>query len=594
MTAQEARQLDARALGLVTAPWTRRAAKRARALPHPRLVALAAYVALSLVTMGWRILPDPAASCACQGNDPTFFVWALAWWPHALLHGLDPLYSHYVWYPVGVNIARVTSMPSVALALTPVTLLFGPLVSYNVVTLASPVLAAFTCYLLCRRIVGRELPALAAGYLFGFGAYEFPQLVGHPNLAVVFLIPVVVHLVLRRLEREISGRVFVPVLAALLLLQLGISTEVLTTAVMLGFALLVVARIGAKAPYAERIDQLLAEVVAAGWLAVLVAAPFLYDAVIKGGLPSEAIGNGYNLDLLNPVFPTSTTWFGGHAFHALTSQFEGGAFAEANGYLSLPLLCAFTVWARHTRRRVLAKMLLAAAAVSFLAALGGRLHVAGTETVPMPFALIGGLPLIKLLTPSRIAMYTSLAVAIGVAAWLAESVRGSRRARTRWLVFGLGAFMVFPNLGGELWSYPPPPPVFFRTGLYRRYLVPGETLLALSYAQNGTSMAWQAECGFCFRMPEGYLGHTGVSQITSQQVVGELGANREVNPRLLASFLVRYDIRDIVIDKSKRILSPYPLQFAALGLRGIAVGGVWVFHVTPEVIDRLATSPPGR
>ncbi len=108
--------------------------------------------------------------------------------------------------------------------MTPVTALFGPIFSYNVVSIASPALAAFTAYLLCRR-GRRELPAVVGGYLFGFSSYEFGQLLGHLNLTLIFLIPVMVHLALRRIDREISRRYYVLAMALVLILQAGLSTE---------------------------------------------------------------------------------------------------------------------------------------------------------------------------------------------------------------------------------------------------------------------------------------------------------------------------------------------------------------------------------
>ncbi len=412
---------------------------------HPRWWAFAAFLALSLALLGWRIVPNPASGCACQGNDPATYVWALAWWPHALLHGLNPFYSHDVWFPVGANVARAASIPTIAFALWPLTALFGPLVSYNFMTIAGPTLAAFTAYLLCRRIVGRELPAIVGGYLFGFGAYEFPQLVGHPNISLVFLVPLIALLALRRVEQEISGRRYVALLAVLLVAQVGISTEVLATSVLLGFFLLLMAALLAPRPQRGRIDRLVTETVVACVIAAVLCSPFLYYALVKGGVPSETISDSYGLDLLNPFVPTVTTWLGGAALHGFTVHFEEGAFAEANGYLSLPIIAAFVIWALRTRRRFLARMLVITAVVSFVAALGAHLHIAGDSSIPLPYALVKNLAVIRLITPSRIAMYVSLATAIGVAAWLAEAPPGrSRQTLARW-----GSLVSAPS-----WSFP--------------------------------------------------------------------------------------------------------------------------------------------
>ena len=69
------------------------------------------------------------------------------------------------------------------------TLLFGPIVSYNLLMLASPVLAAFFAFLLCRYITRSFAASLVGGYLFGFSAYMLGQLLGHLHLVLIFPIP---------------------------------------------------------------------------------------------------------------------------------------------------------------------------------------------------------------------------------------------------------------------------------------------------------------------------------------------------------------------------------------------------------------------
>ena len=183
-----------------------------------------------------------------------------------------------------------------------------------------------------------------------------------------------------------------------------------------------------------QIDYLVGETMLAGVIAVVVASPFLYYALIKGGQPHELpeIANEYGLDLLNPLFPTNVTWLFNNTFAGIASTFEGGNIAEADGFLSLPIIIAFVLWLISARRRLLAQLVGIVAVLSFVASLGAHLHVEGSSTIPLPYDLIRHLPVVRLLTPSRIAMYTALAVAVGVAAWLAEA-RGSPKMRAaRW------------------------------------------------------------------------------------------------------------------------------------------------------------------
>ena len=560
------------------------ASSRAIRLPRPqrpRLWAFGAYLVLGLLSAGWYALSDPSSTCACIGNaDPATYMWALEWWPHALLHGLNPFVTHYLWAPTGANVARAATIPAAALVLSPITALFGPVVAYNVLSIASPILAAFTAYLLCRRIVARELPAFVGGLLFGFGAYQFTQLVGHPNLTLVFLVPVAVHLALRRADREISRRAFVGWLAALLVLQVGLSTEVLATGVVLGGVMLVAAYLLAPSPYRSRIGSLIVEVLGAGLLAVIVTSPFLYYALVSGSFPQgpAQISDALGLDLLNPIFPTRASWFN-HDFQALGLTFEGGNIAEADGYLSVPIILAFVLWLVGTRRRFLARMLLVAAVISFVAALGSHLHVAGMQTIALPYNWVRNLPVVDFITPSRIIMYTTLAVAIGVADWLADR---SGRTAARWLLVGLGVLLLVPNIPSEYWGTPPDNPSFFTTSTYKHFLVSGETALVLPYGANDNSMLWQAETDFAFKMPEGYLGNSAPPAFANQVIPNQLGGSMPVDPHALLAFLQRYHVRDVIVYGASA--QRYVATLLSFGLTAQQAGGVTIVHIPPSAV----------
>ncbi len=369
-----------------------RAAAAARRLP-PWSRALALYIIAAAVTIGWHAISHPRTVCACVGTgDPALVMWGLTWWPHAIAHGLNPFITHYQWAPTGVNLAETTMMPTAAILLVPFTELVNPIFSYNIVSIGSPALGAFTAYLLCRRLVRRELPALMGGYLFGFSSYEFGQLLGHLNLVTVFLIPVMVHIALRRADREISRRAYVLGMALLLVLQLGLSTELLAEMVMLGAVLLAAARVLAPQPQRGRIRALALETLGAGALAMLITSPYLYYAIVRGPFPegNPALSDVYGLDLMNLIFPTQTTWLGHHDFEPLWRTFEGGNASESNGYLSVAIIAAFLAWYfTEGRRRMLGSMLMIAVVVSVVMALGSHLHVAGIQTVELPYIWLG-------------------------------------------------------------------------------------------------------------------------------------------------------------------------------------------------------------
>src|SRR5271156_5275865 len=119
----------------------------------------------------WFAIDDGASltgKLAGGGSDAFAFVWFLAWWPWALAHHVSPFFTHLVWQPAGLNLAWITSVPLLALLGAPVTQAFGPAVTFNVLNLAAPFLAACGAYALCLYLTAVPVAAVVGGYLFGF------------------------------------------------------------------------------------------------------------------------------------------------------------------------------------------------------------------------------------------------------------------------------------------------------------------------------------------------------------------------------------------------------------------------------------------
>src|SRR5262249_45463452 len=161
------------------------------------------------------------------GRDPEIFVWSFAWWQHALGAGENPFVSRAVYAPDGINLAWATSVPGLAVPFAPLTLLAGPVVSYNVPMLLLPALAACAAFLLYRPV--RLGPALAAGCLCGSSAFVAPQPLGHPHMTAVLLLPLVALVLVRYVRRELTRWGLAWRLGLALGWQLWISTELYTT-----------------------------------------------------------------------------------------------------------------------------------------------------------------------------------------------------------------------------------------------------------------------------------------------------------------------------------------------------------------------------
>jgi len=550
--------------------------------------ALLLYAATSIALFGIPILSGPSSRYVGWGADPASHTWFLAWWPHAIASWTNPFVTHAVWAPSGFNLAGSTSIPGPSIVLAPITALAGPVVSYNVLALAAPALSAWGAYFLCRRLSGRFVPAVAGGYLFGFSTYELGQLTGHPNLAMVPLIPLAVLLVLRRLWGEVGPRAFVSMLALVLVGQFLISTEIFLTMTLFGgIALLLgLAFFWDRRAALVRTGGLIGLAYA---IAAVPLAPFLYYVVRSAShTPIYSFYPAlYSTDALNFVVPTPLTFFGRHRFADVAGRFSGN-ISEQTGYLSVPLVASVLVFAVTRWRNAATRLLLAMLAVVVVASVGPTLRVKGSDIVTFPWRALVRLPLVKYVLPARLMMYGFLLVAVIVVLWLAEPGRRPLLPApaldppwARWILILLGAVLLLPNLSYPAWNTSVDTPAFFADGLYRTRLPTGANVLVIPYADRGNSMLWQAQAGFAFRMPEGYVSVVPPPEFSRWPILktlytGELIPGAEAE---LRAFLQDKGVDAVVVVKGRS--GPWPKLFARLDGSPEDVGGVVLYRLSP-------------
>src|SRR5258708_7377919 len=102
------------------------------------------------------------------GADAKQMVYWLALVADAIRHGTDPLVTHAIHAPGGVNLMWNTSVLLPGIVLTPLTLLAGPYAAYNALVLAAPVLSAWAAYAAIRRYVRSSLAAGVGRLVLGF------------------------------------------------------------------------------------------------------------------------------------------------------------------------------------------------------------------------------------------------------------------------------------------------------------------------------------------------------------------------------------------------------------------------------------------
>jgi hypothetical protein len=467
------------------------------------LLVLPIYVVLSLFyfcrTTEWR------SAFVGAGNDPIAFIWYLNWWPYAIRHGLNPFITYFAWFPGGDNILWDTSIPILALLMAPITWAGGPVLSFNILTVTAPALASWTAFLLARRVTQDWVASLIGGYLFGFSSYELGQMLGHLNLEITCLVPLVILICILRVRRQISRSPFVVGLAALLFIQFGVSMEILASICVMGALVWVVCLILGPAPDRRGILNLVIEIAAAAGLALMLLLPFIYLLIKSAAdLPPEINSPSFfSTDLLNLVVPTWVTRFGENSFIHVSSELTGNN-SERGAYLGLPLLLITAYYVRDNLKTPYGIPLLATAVFVTVLSFGPSLHIGGRDTeIPLPWAIALKLPMVKSALPVRFTMYVSLAMTLIVATWLAPARGWSRAARLA--LACIACLTLMPNGSAFAWSRWPAQDFFTHENV-RAALGPMPNVLILPYGQHGPGMAWQLDAEMQFTQADGYIG----------------------------------------------------------------------------------------
>ncbi len=543
------------------------------------ITALALYAAVSAWYFGRHVLPHLGTENIGlrDWTDPTVNMWSLAWWPHALFHGLNPLVTNALFAPDQINLAAGTSTlcPLAGILGAPLTLAFGPIVSYNLLMLASPVLAAFFAFLLCRYITRNFAASLFGGYLFGFSTYVLGHMQGHLQLVLIFPIPAAVHLTLRLLDERISERRFVALMALLLAALFLTASELALTFVALGSVALALAFVLAPTQR-ERITRVVKPILVAGMAAAIVTSAVIYYELRGTVRFGASIGDIDGGDALGFPVPPNLIRLGSTSFAALAkASNSSGSDAEAVTYVGLPLALIVVRYTITRWRLASTRILTAMLAVVVVLLLGSRLHIAGHPTISLPWKLLDHW-LLRDVIPLRLAVYMFLIVAVIAAMWLGQP-RTRGWAVAKWAVAAASIAFLLPNTSGGLWLNRQHNPAFFTTHQYRTVLTRGETVLVLPFGQLGNSMLWQAETGMWFRMAGGYISPVYPADYEKDPLFPALFRHARPDPLKLRSFLARRRVGAVIVDP--KTPERWPKALAALGLERRSLGGIWFYRV---------------
>ena len=469
-----------------------------------RRLAVAGLIYLLLSLLYFGIVGDYGHRYLGYGLDAISFIWFLNWWPWAIAHGLNPFISYYVWYPHGFNMTWATSVPLAALLMWPLTWLYGAVVSYNVLSLLAPALSAWTGFLLARYLT-RDTPAsFIGGYLFGFSAYELGEMLGHLNLNLIFVVPLLVLLVVRRVRGDLSRLWFVVALALGMFVQLGFSSELLATTCFFGALTWAIFLIFATEEERWRLWTVAREIILAAGIMAVAAAPFLYFFVMQNRAdvppqihdPAAFSNDPLNYIIPYEILPDRTLFWA--AFARLPHYRDNAGY---DAYLGLPLFLILILQLRELRRRPYLKPLLLSLLAVGILSLGPRLHIANVATtVWLPWSLALHLPLINQALPNRFSMHLALAAGLTAALWLAAARSGWQRG-TRYALAALACLCLIPNPAMVRQWTPLPLEPFFEPQNVTAFIEKDANVIILPYL--GPGLLWQWQSGMRFTQSGG-------------------------------------------------------------------------------------------
>src|SRR6266568_2040707 len=94
-------------------------------------------------------------------RDAGSYVWDFWWMARSVDHLSNPWSTSYLAAPVGTQLGLHTLMPLPGVVMMPVTVLFGPSASYNLLSIVLPGLLSYTMYRVARLWLPSQIAAIA-------------------------------------------------------------------------------------------------------------------------------------------------------------------------------------------------------------------------------------------------------------------------------------------------------------------------------------------------------------------------------------------------------------------------------------------------
>ncbi|BAW03436.1 glycosyl transferase [Nocardia seriolae] len=502
---------------------TQRTVRRLR-LARADLIVAAAYLSLAVLVLSGQWLHTDRGYLIKSGQDQTMWEWFFAVTAHNVAHLENPLGSLLQNYPDGVNMMANTAMFGVGVPLTPVTLLFGPTVTFVLVLTLGLFGTAFAWYwLFSREAVASKFAAAVGGLFCGFAPAMISHANAHPNFVVLALLPLIALQLIRMTKRANASQEVRKarrnrdafVLSLLVALQIALGEEpLLIFALSFGVFALVyylhAPKTGLRALRTVTPTVLLAALITLAFTEIPLWWKFF------GPQSYRSIDHGTMQNDLKALFQFPSESLGGMVAHGQNVAINP---TEENSYFGWPLWIRVVVAAVLMWRERVVRAAATVIVVFTVLSLGATLMIGKHDTgIGLPWKRLENVALLDTVLESRFTMAAIPAIALILALATQRALDYWKVSATDWRPLALFAALVFALLPLTPTILPvvqrPATPAFFTDGTVRQYVSHGSVVIAPPPTPpDARALRWQIDSGFEFPLAGGYfVGPTGSSK----------------------------------------------------------------------------------
>ncbi|MEV4129530.1 glycosyl transferase [Nocardia sp. NPDC049707] len=584
----------------------RTAERRRLRVDRSDLVVAVGYLASAFTVLSGQWRNTQSGYLIKSGQDQTMWEWFFAVTAHSVAHLENPLGTNLQNFPAGVNMMANTAMFGVGVPLTPVTLLFGPTVTFVLVLtlgLASTALAWY--WLFARELVQSRLAAAIGGLFCGFAPAMISHANAHPNFVLLVLLPVIA-LLLIRMARRVAHADTKPrrrvrdavALGLLVATQIALGEEPLLI-FALAFGLFGVGYYLHTPRTGWRVVRALAPTVALAAVITLMLTEIPLWWQFFGPQSYRSIDHGPMGNDLKAIVQFPAESLGGMF---APGQYVSMNDTEQNAYFGWPLLLLLLVTVALLWRDRVVRAATAVMVVFGVLSLGAVAMLGKKSTgIELPWRWAEHVPLLNTVLETRLTMAAIPAIAAVLALATQRAVTWWRQSPVDWRPLAW-----FPALALALVPLVPtvlpvikraPTPEFFANGTVKQYVSGGSVVLVPPpRPAEAQALRWQVDANFDFALAGGYfVGPTGANKKgiygpdfrpTTALLVGaqDSGVVPPIDADTRAQALddLRFWEADVVVlpaTKNSEVLRTTVTQL--LGIAPRQVDDVWLWDVRP-------------